>query len=210
MKPNGFRDTYTLTGAQFCPWSSVTGARPNRFTPGHGIKATDLPKPHQTRVIHADQGFRTANRLRGNLPFFFAISAAVAYLLFDQLPDSTASAEGSLGGLGIKAGGGIAGFLISFWLLHRAYQAMAGIRTLSITGNVFDADDEPVADAIVSVDGVDRQRRSDPNGWFRIDVDEQPDWTLRARTDSLAGSLRVEAAQVQRPVRLVLKKKVRG
>lgn len=141
---------------------------------------------------------------------FAGISAAIAYALFKYLPGSTASAEGSIGGISFNAGGAFAGSLLSFWLLHQAYTKIILPNRLAITGNVFDEDTNPISEAEVSVDGVDRRKSTDPTGWFTIEVDRQREWTVRARKEELfhPSSVTATPSRIDQPIRIVLKKKV--
>jgi hypothetical protein len=137
---------------------------------------------------------------------FVVLSALMAFLLFKFLP-SSAEAEGQLAGLAFKAGGAIAGFLASFWLLHLAYSQHTLPARLAITGNVLDEQERPVKGATVWVDGVDRRKSSDDTGWFSIEVDNQPEWTVRAEKAGATGNLTLDANAIHRPARIRLKKK---
>jgi hypothetical protein len=141
---------------------------------------------------------------------FFCFSAAIAFILFKYIPGSEATAEGSIGDLSIKAGGAFAGFIISFIVLHQAYTKIILPKRLVITGNILDEHNSPVLDAVVTVDGVDRRKKTDDNGWFTIEVDRhQSQWTVRAEKANVFASdfITVNSSDIDKPVRITLKKK---
>ncbi|MCP4701323.1 MAG: carboxypeptidase regulatory-like domain-containing protein [Gammaproteobacteria bacterium] len=139
----------------------------------------------------------------------FSISAVIAFVLFKFLP-STASVEGAAGGYAIKASGAIAGFIASFWVWHRAYLAAIRPKRLMLSGNVFDESGNYVEQAEISVDGVSTgKQKTRENGFFEIDVNEQSEYTVRARTKERIGMVTASAKEMKKPVRIVLKKKAR-
>lgn len=141
---------------------------------------------------------------------FFIISAIIAFTLFKYLPGSTAATEGSIRGIAFKAGGAFAGFLISFIVLHLAYTSIILPIRLNITGNVFDEDKNPIPNAEVSVDGVDRYKYTDKNGWFTIEVNRQREWTVRAREPKLfqPSFITTNPSKIDKPIVITLKKKI--
>lgn len=138
---------------------------------------------------------------------FFVVSGVIAFIFFSYL-SSTAAIEGSWQGLTVKFGGAIAGFLATFFLLHWTYEKILSPKKLSITGNVFDENGGYVKGATVAVDGVDRRKTTDENGWFNIEVDDKPEWTVRAHKADALGHVTLSNREIQQVVRLVLKKKV--
>ena len=138
---------------------------------------------------------------------FFCFSAGIAFILFKYIPGSEATAEGSIGDLSIKASGAFAGFIISFIVLHQAYIKIIMPKRLAITGNILDEDNNAVPGATVAVDGVDRRKTTDDNGWFTIEVDDQREWTVRAGKGDFFTAIAVVAGDVGKPVRITLKKK---
>lgn len=141
---------------------------------------------------------------------FFLLSAAVAFVLFYFLP-SSADASGSLDGITFKAGGAIAGFIVSFLVLHFAYSRfMSKSGELRVSGNVLDEQDYPVQGATVSVDGQNMgDTGTDSNGFFQVRVEVEPPWKLRARKEGYeAGVIEIDCDNATKPVQILLKKKL--
>lgn len=136
---------------------------------------------------------------------YLIISAIVAGVIFWLIP-SQASVEGSWEGYAFKAGGGLAGFLITFAALVYAFQRDTFRGNLKITGNVFDEEQTPITGAMVFVDGIDRRKTTDETGWFTLEVEPRAEWTVRASKDSYS-SASTTVKTTDTPVTLVLKKK---
>lgn len=143
---------------------------------------------------------------------FFLLSAVVAFVLFKFVPSST-EAGGTLLGMDYKASGAIAGFIVSFLVLHFAYSRfMSKSRELRVSGNVFDEQDKlPVKGAIVSVDGHDMgDTGTDSKGLFRVRLEGPPPWTLRAIKEGYEVCVtELDRNQAKKPVPILLKKKLR-
>jgi len=101
-------------------------------------------------------------------------------------------------------GGAFAGFLATLIFLIKSYNKATKETKLIITGNVLNADTTPVKDALVFVDGVDRQKETDTTGWFTIEVNEQESWVVRASYDEKTAHETVTRDNIRNPVKLVL------
>ncbi len=75
-----------------------------------------------------------------------------------------------------------------------------------ITGNVLTSDRIPVKGAIVFVEGNDRRKETDDTGWFTLEVNEQPSWTVRAYLNEMSAEITVTRKNLQKPIRLILPK----
>jgi hypothetical protein len=143
---------------------------------------------------------------------FFIVSALIAFVLFKFLPGSSADAGGSLLGIDFKAGGAIAGFIISFAVLAFLYHHFmtTPVTGLRISGNVFDAEENPLKGVTIAVDPERGSVLSDDNGRFEMEVSERDKWTVRARKSGYDnGKVDVDANQIHEPVRILLKKKLK-
>src|SRR5215470_9974451 len=74
--------------------------------------------------------------------------------------------------------GAFAGFLATFIFLIRSYNSTAQAR-IFLSGNVLWQDGSPASQALVFVEGTDRQKFTDTTGWFQIEVPNQDRWTVR-------------------------------
>lgn len=140
---------------------------------------------------------------------FAAVSLLVAIVLFGIL-HSTGIMKVVLTGFVQEAefGGAFAGFLITLIFLIRSYNQASRSITLAITGNVLFDTGSPVKGALVFVQGIDRQKKeSDANGWFRIEVDERPSWTVRASFKGQNVHTVVNRSDIRSPIQLTLQDK---
>ncbi|MGH8553024.1 MAG: carboxypeptidase-like regulatory domain-containing protein [Methylococcales bacterium] len=142
---------------------------------------------------------------------FFLISAAIAFALFKFL-SSGAEARGTLFGVDFNVTGALAGFIVSFLVLHYAYShSVPGpVSEVILSGNVSDAQDNPVKDAVVWVKGQSLgDTGTDTNGWFRIKLEGQPPWTVGARKKGYeSGKIQIDADQTHKSAEIMLKKKL--
>jgi CheY-like chemotaxis protein len=74
----------------------------------------------------------------------------------------------------------------------------------TITGNVLSADGTPVKDVVVLVEGVDRRKETDLNGWFQIEVDAQDIWVVRAYYKDRTAKAGVARQDARKPITLTL------
>jgi hypothetical protein len=101
----------------------------------------------------------------------------------------------------------LAGYIFSDWDMRRQDTAIEKIRQTdgpTIRGNVFFEDGFPIEDAMVTVDGMDRRRTTDENGWFQIEVNRQREWVVRAIYKEQVATSTVAIENVQGPIKLVL------
>ena len=70
----------------------------------------------------------------------------------------------------------------------------------TVTGNVFLYSGYPAQDATVIVDGVDRRKKTDSNGWFSIEVNQQATYTVRAYYDGMAINETITENEINKPV----------
>jgi hypothetical protein len=103
-------------------------------------------------------------------------------------------------------GGAFAGFIATLILLTKSYNRIHASQRIVIRGNVLFEDHKPVTRAIVSVDGIDREKLTDRTGYFAIEVDAMHEWTVRASFKGAATSKTVRVAEITNPVKLVLPK----
>lgn len=69
-----------------------------------------------------------------------------------------------------------------------------------LTGNVYSGNGLPVENATVFVDGLDKRKLTDANGWFQIQVPKRKFWTVRAYFDEKVTSQQLDFNQVNEPV----------
>lgn len=136
---------------------------------------------------------------------FTIASVLVAVILFGLL-HSTGVMQLVFPGTIDKAnfGGAFAGFLATLILLIKSYNKISKNKVFSITGNVFFADGKPAEGAVVFVLGVDRRKETDSTGWFRIEVNEQNNWVIKAMYENGVAELMVERQKLLEPVCLTL------
>jgi len=73
-----------------------------------------------------------------------------------------------------------------------------------IMGNVLDAEGTPIQNASISVEGVNREKKTDSTGWFSIEVTKQDSWVVRASYKGRSAQATVTRRDVLTPVRLTL------
>jgi tRNA A-37 threonylcarbamoyl transferase component Bud32 len=90
--------------------------------------------------------------------------------------------------------------------LYTKRLAVSGQRTgaKTITGNVLSENGHPVPGAIVFVDGVDRRKVTDENGWFQIQVDDRESFIVRTMFENRVAFTKVIRSKLREPIRLVL------
>ena len=74
----------------------------------------------------------------------------------------------------------------------------------TIIGNVLSENGHPVTGAIVFVEGLDRRKRTDENGWFQIQVDDRESFIVRAIFEDRVTFTEVRQRRLREPVRLIL------
>lgn len=74
------------------------------------------------------------------------------------------------------------------------------VKASTIKGNVFLNNGYPAQDATVIVDGIDRRKKTDSNGWFSVEVNQQAIYTIRAYHDGMAINETVAENQINKPV----------
>jgi hypothetical protein len=84
------------------------------------------------------------------------------------------------------------------------------IEPRSITGNVLSEIGHPVTGAIVFVEGVDRRKHTDENGWFQIRVEDRESFTVRAIFGDRVAFTKVVRRRLREPVRLILSRAKAG
>jgi len=136
---------------------------------------------------------------------FVIVSLIVALMLFGILQSSGIVKLASIGVVqGAEFGGAFAGFLITLIFLVTSYNHSFSDKRQTIVGNVFFDDNQPVKGAIVFVEGVDRQKETDATGWFEIEVNEQPAWSVRVTFQRQTSQSTVARNQIDKPLRLTL------
>lgn len=95
---------------------------------------------------------------------------------------------------------------ISFLYVQLAKNKLDFSQTFSITGNVYFDNELPAENATVFVEGVDRRKLTDSNGWFQIEVPKSKTWTIKAHYDDKVTSKVVKLKDVHNPVSVIFPK----
>jgi hypothetical protein len=135
--------------------------------------------------------------------FISLISAAILFGLLDgtgimkiAIPKYVDEAE---------FGGAISGFLLTLIFLIRSYNSVFTDKILVIKGNVLFSDKTPIDGALVFIDGIDKQKKTDSTGWFSIEVDDKlSEWIVRAYYNGKNAECKVTLDTIKNPVKLLL------
>jgi hypothetical protein len=57
---------------------------------------------------------------------------------------------------------------------------------------------------VVFVEGIDRRKETDENGWFQIQVEDRASFTVRAIFEGYVAAAEVKQRKLREPVRLIL------
>jgi hypothetical protein len=76
----------------------------------------------------------------------------------------------------------------------------ATVKASAITGNVYLNNGFPAKNATVIVDGIDRRKDTDSNGWFSLEVNQQATYTIRAYYDGMAITDTIAESEINKPV----------
>jgi hypothetical protein len=96
---------------------------------------------------------------------------------------------------------GIVSFsLLSYFNAQRSRQQREWI----VTGHVFLSNGKPLKGALVFVEGVDRSKETDANGWFSIVVNEQESWIVHASYNEQYTETEIARENINKPIRLTI------
>jgi len=108
-----------------------------------------------------------------------------------------------------KFGGSPALFLATFLILmwqHKKISEQPAV--LAITGTVYDDKGNVSEDAEIFIEGDDRSTKSNRSGYFTLKINpELTEWRLIVRYDGSSEHISVSKNQLNKPVRIELKKK---
>ena len=109
-----------------------------------------------------------------------------------------------------KFGGSFAGFLATFVILMWQHKKISEHpqEALAITGTVYDDKGNVSEDAEIFIEGDDRSTKSNRSGYFTLKINpELTEWRLIVRYDGSSEHISVSKNQLNKPVRIELKKK---
>ncbi|MEI6708228.1 MAG: carboxypeptidase-like regulatory domain-containing protein [Methylococcales bacterium] len=108
-----------------------------------------------------------------------------------------------------KFGGAFAGFLITFLILmwqHKKIGEQPAV--LAITGTVYDDKGNVLENAEIFIEGDTRSTKSNRNGFFTLEINPNlTEWLLIVSYDGSSEHISVSKNQLNKPVRIKLKKK---
>lgn len=95
--------------------------------------------------------------------------------------------------------------IMSFTIINfYRYRATSSHTEQIIRGNVFFPSGKPVKGATVFVEGIDRRRETDDNGWFSMSVDDQDSWVVHALYEHRTAEIEVGKDQASKAIRITL------
>lgn len=95
-------------------------------------------------------------------------------------------------------------FAIAALIAHVYISNPPLLTPITLSGNVLTQDGLPVQGATVYVEGVGIDRSTDRTGWFTIEVNDRPEWTIRARYEAATAQATLRRSEKETPIRLTL------